>query len=108
MNQENLRRAKVLYNNQWAGVLSEIPTGYQFAYDKEYLRSGRPISVSLPLREEPYESGELFSFFKGLLPEGWYLAIVSATAKVDAQDAFGILLATTSDTIGAVTVHKMP
>lgn len=107
MSQENLRRAKVLYSNQWAGVLSETPAGYRFTYDKKYLRYGRPVSVSLPLREEPYESSELFSFFKGLLPEGWYLAIVSATAKVDAQDAFGILLATTSDTIGAVTVLKI-
>ena len=107
MNQEKFRKAKVLYKNQLAGYLSETPAGYQFIYDKDYLRSGQPISVSLPLREEPYESNELFSFFKGLLPEGWYLAIVSATAKVDAQDAFGILLATTSDTVGAVSVHKM-
>ena len=107
MNQENLRKAKVLYKNQLAGFLSETPTGYQFTYEKNYIGSGQPISVSLPLREEPYESPELFSFFRGLLPEGWYLDIVSTTAKIDAQDAFGILLATTSDTIGAVTVHKM-
>ncbi len=108
MNQENLRKAKVLYKNQLAGFLSETPTGgYRFTYDKDYIGSGQPISVSLPVREEPYESPELFSFFRGLLPEGWYLDIVSTTAKIDARDAFGILLATTSDTIGAVTVHKM-
>ncbi|MEK6600569.1 MAG: HipA N-terminal domain-containing protein [Candidatus Binatota bacterium] len=107
MNQEQLRRAKVKYNDQVAGYLSETATGYRFQYDPAYLRTGQPISVSLPLREEPYESRDLFSFFRGLLPEGWYLAIVSATAKIDAQDAFGILLATTSDTIGAVTVHKL-
>ncbi len=107
MNQENLRKAKVLYKNQLAGFLSETSTGYRFTYDKDYIRSGQPISVSLPVREEPYEAPELFSFFRGLLPEGWYLAIVSATAKIDAQDAFGILLATTSDAIGAVTVHKI-
>ena len=107
MNQEQLRRAKVKYNDQLAGYLSEAPTGYRFQYDPAYLRAGQPISISLPLREEPYESRDLFSFFRGLLPEGWYLAIVSATAKIDAQDAFGILLATTSDTIGAVTVHKV-
>jgi serine/threonine-protein kinase HipA len=107
MNQEQLRRAKVKYNDQVAGYLSETATGYRFQYDPAYLRTGQPISVSLPLREEPYESRDLFSFFRGLLPEGWYLAIVSATAKIDAQDAFGILLATTSDTIGAVTVHKI-
>ena len=107
MSQERVRRAKVNYKDQLAGYLSETATGYQFVYDTHYLRTGLPISISLPLREEPYEATELFSFFRGLLPEGWYLAIVSATAKIDAQDAFGILLATTSDTIGAVTVHKV-
>jgi len=106
MSPEPLRRAKVKYKDQVAGTLSETATGYQFQYDPTYLRTGQPISLSLPLREEPFESRELFSFFRGLLPEGWYLAIVSATAKIDAQDAFGILVATTSDTIGAVTVHK--
>ena len=107
MSQEQPRRAIVKYKNRIAGSLSETATGYQFTYDPAYLRTGQPISISLPLREEPYESRELFSFFRGLLPEGWYLAIVSATAKIDAQNAFGILLATTSDTIGAVTVHKV-
>lgn len=107
MSPEPLRRAKVKYKDQIAGYLSETATGYRFQYDPAYLGMGQPISISLPLREEPYESRELFSFFRGLLPEGWYLAIVSATAKIDAQDAFGILLATTSDTIGAVTVHKL-
>jgi len=107
MSHEQMRRARVKYQDQVAGSLSETATGYQFQYDPAYLRTGQPISISLPLREAPYESRELFSFFRGLLPEGWYLAIVSATAKVDAQDAFGILLATTADTIGAVTVHKV-
>ena len=106
MSAEPSRRAIVQYNGQVAGDLSETATGYRFSYDKAYLRTGPAISISLPLREEPYESKDLFSFFRGLLPEGWYLSIVSATAKVDAQDAFGILLATTADTIGAVTVHK--
>ena len=108
MNPEHLRKDQVLYNDRVAGELSETPTGYRFVYDHAYVRSGHPISASLPLREAPYESRELFSFFRGLLPEGWYLAIVSATAKVDAQDAFGILLATTADTIGAVTVRPAP
>ena len=107
MSQEPFRRAKVKFKDQVAGSLSETATGYQFQYDPAYLQAGQPISISLPLRAEPYESRELFSFFRGLLPEGWYLAIVSSTAKIDAQDAFGILLATTADTIGAVTVHKV-
>jgi len=62
----------------------------------------------LPPREEPYSADELFPFFKGLLPEGWYLNIVCATQKVNSKDFFGLLLASAGgDTIGAVTVTKM-
>ena len=107
MSADRLRRAKVKYYDQLAGYLSETAGGYQFIYDREFVRQGRPISVSLPLREAPYEAKELFSFFKGLLPEGWYLTIVSDVAKIDEKDSFGILLATTADTIGAVTVHQI-
>ena len=106
MNERTFRKAKVNYKDRLTGYLSETENGFRFVYDENYLRSGQPVSVSLPLRNEPYESKELFSFFRGLLPEGWYLNIVSATSKIDANDSFGLLLATTGDTIGAVTVHK--
>lgn len=106
MNENIFRKAIVNYHERLAGHLSETENGFRFAYDENYLRSGQPVSVSLPLRREPYESKELFSFFQGLLPEGWYLDIVSATSKIDSNDSFGLLLATTGDTIGAVTVHK--
>ena len=108
MNEQIFRKAQVNYNNQLAGYLWETENGFRFIYDENYLRLGQPISVSLPLGKEPYESKELFSFFRGLLPEGWYLDIVSAESKIDANDSFGLLLATTGDTIGAVTVHKVP
>jgi len=107
MNDKILRKAKVNYSDQLAGYLLETENGFQFVYDENYLKSGQPVSVSLPLRKEPYESRELFSFFDGLLPEGWYLNIVSATAKIDSNDSFGLLLATSSGTIGAVTVTKV-
>ena len=63
--------------------------------------------MSLPLREEPYHSKELFPFFKGLLPEGWYLDIVSTSQKVDTKDYFGVLISTSAlDTTGAVTIRR--
>lgn len=102
------RKGQVFYNNDLAGYISEAKDGYIFEYSKEFLRKNTPISISLPLREESYGSKELFSFFKGLLPEGWYLDIVTATQKVDREDLFGLLLCTTNvDTIGAVTVRKV-
>jgi len=106
MSEKIFRKAQVNYAHQLAGYLRETENGFRFTYDENYLRLGQPISVSLPLRKEPYESKELFSFFHGLLPEGWYLDIVSATAKINTHDSFGLLLATTGDTIGAVTVLK--
>ncbi|MFC1620863.1 HipA N-terminal domain-containing protein [Candidatus Omnitrophota bacterium] len=103
-----LRKAQVFYKNELAGSITETQNGYTFQYDHEFLKKNIPISISLLPREEPYHSNELFPFFKGLLPEGWYLSIVSATQKVDNKDYFGLLLASaSSDTIGAVTVIKV-
>jgi len=103
-----LRKAQVFYKDELAGLLLEIQGGYVFQYDQAFLKKDILISVSLPCREEPYQSKELFPFFKGLLSEGWYLAIVSATQKIDSNDAFGLLLASASgDTSGAVTIRKI-
>ena len=102
-----MRKAKIFYSDQLAGYLTETSSGYTFQYDPEFLKDNIPISMSLPLREELYQSKELFPFFKGLLPEGWYLDIVSTTQKIDSKDSFGLLIGTASaDTIGAVTVRK--
>ena len=102
-----LRKAQVFYDDELAGHLTETSEGYTFQYDSEFLKKDISISVSLPPREEPYKSKELFHFFKGLLPEGWYLNIVSTTQKIDSKDALGLLIGTAGvDTIGAVTVRK--
>lgn len=107
MSPKILRKADVYFKNDLAGYLSETDEGYIFQYDENFLKKNIFISVSLPPRAEPFKSAELFSFFKGLLPEGWYLDIVSTTQKVDARDSFGVLVSTAGvDTIGAVTVHR--
>lgn len=103
-----LRKAQVFYDKELAGYISETKDGYVFEYDKKFSSNNAPISISLPVREEPYISKELFPFFKGLLPEGWYLDIVTAVQKVDREDLFGLLLCTTNtDTIGTVTVREV-
>ena len=71
---KTFKAGRVYYKDQLAGLISETETGYRFAYDHNYLQNGgKLISVSLPLRPEPYESPRLFSFFDGLLPEGFRL-----------------------------------
>jgi serine/threonine-protein kinase HipA len=103
-----LRKGQVFYDKDLAGYIRETADGYFFEYDKEFLKKKIGISVSLPPQDAPYESKELFPFFKGILPEGWYLDIVAAVQKIDREDLFGLLLCTTNvDTIGAVTVRRM-
>ena len=101
------RKACVCVCDRFAGILEETDAGYSFAYDKNYLASEKPLSVSLtlPLREQPYESQVLFAFFDGLIPEGWLLDIVSRSWKIDQNDRFGLLLAACRDCIGNVSIR---
>ena len=66
------RAGFVYVEDCYAGTLSETEDGYRFAYDADYLSSENPraVSLTLPLRDEPYDSSTLFSFFDGLIPEG--------------------------------------
>ena len=102
-------RATVFFGTKTAGVLTKTPGGYDFVYDGGYLAdaSAAPISLSMPLRPEKYESKELFPFFDGLLPEGWLLDLDCAAAKIDKNDKFRLLLHTGRDPVGAVSVRPL-
>ena len=101
------RSADIYYCDRLAGRLDELDGGsYRFVYDQKYIPDGEAISLTLPLQDAPFESPELFSFFAGLVPEGWYLRIVSRTLKVDPTDTFGLLLKTCGDCVGAVGVRE--
>jgi serine/threonine-protein kinase HipA len=63
-----------------------------------------PVSLTMPLRAEPYTSTRLLPFFLNLLPEGWLLDISLARLKVARDDAFGLLLATCRDCVGECEV----
>jgi serine/threonine-protein kinase HipA len=106
MARDNKRKAEVFYHDRLAGRLEETDLGYKFTYDSSYLKGGKAISLSLPLRGEPFESPVLFPFFAGLNSEGWYRDIVCVTRKIDRADEFGILLVTGENTIGAVAVRE--
>jgi len=101
------KTAKVLYDGMLAARLSETDEGYVLQYDRDYLQrtDSKPVSLTLPKRQEPYSSKVLFPFFDGLIPEGWLLDIAVDHWKVKANDRFELLLTTCRDTIGAVTVE---
>ncbi len=101
------REGKVYCRGALAGRLEEGPEGYRFTYDAGYLASARPrpISLTLPIRGEPYTSRYLPPFFFGLLAEGILKETQCRKLKLDENDHFGRLLKTAhSDTIGDVTV----
>lgn len=105
---DTFRIAYVYVRNMFAGELKETDEGYSFTYDAEYLLSNEAsvVSLTLPLREEPYTSKMLFSFFDGLIPEGWLLNLVSRNWKIDTRDRFGLLLVACKDPIGNVSIRE--
>jgi len=102
------RKANVFVQNEFAGILCETDSGYEFEYDSEYLKKENPLSVSLtlPIQNEKFESKTLFPFFDGLIPEGWLLNVVTKNWKIDRKDRFGLLLAVCKDSIGDVSIKN--
>ena len=77
-----------------------------FRYDPDYLDSefGRPISVSLPLTDEPFSPAQTKNFFEGLLPEGFSRRAVAAWLKADENDYLSILSSLGRECIGAIKI----
>ena len=106
--EETFRKAYVYVRDTYAGVLSETDSGYTFSYDSAYMlrADATAVSLTLPLREEPYRSSTLFSFFDGLIPEGWLLNVISRNWKLLPTDRFGLLLKACKDPIGNVSIME--
>ncbi len=104
----DFRTAYIYVRDEYCGMLEETENGYRFTYDQNFLKqdNASAVSLTLPLKEEPYESATLFSFFDGLIPEGWLLKVVSDNWKLSRQDRFGILLVACKDAIGNVSVKE--
>jgi serine/threonine-protein kinase HipA len=105
------RRAEVICDGLAAGILEEVTEGYRFTYLPQYLNQkfrSSPVSLTLPLRAESYESPSLFAFFYGLIPEGSMREILCRRQRIDENDYFGILLLSTQeDTIGNILIRPL-
>ena len=104
-----MRKAEIKIYDTTAGSLTQDEHGYHFAYSAEYLRSpdAEPISRTLPLQPEEFQSKTMFPFFDGLIPEGWLLEVAEENWKLDRRDRMGLLLTCCKDCIGAVSVHRV-
>lgn len=104
-----LRMANVYVQDSYAGQIRETDEGYEFEYDEEYRQNKDALAVSLtlPVQEEPFKEKHLFSFFDGLIPEGWLLDVTINNWKIDRKDRFGLMLVTCKDCIGDVTIESV-
>lgn len=104
-----MKAGRVYYKGIAAGTIREDEDGFTFQYDPDYLQrdDAQPVSLTLPLREEPYVSQVIFPFFDGLIPEGWLLDVATKSWKINERDRMGLLLACCNDCIGAVSIEQI-
>ena len=86
-------------------ISGDDPADAEFCYDRDYLDSGKPISVSLPLTEAPFSPSKTRSFFEGLLPEGFTRRSVAQWIRADEQDYLSILAALGKECLGALQIE---
>lgn len=111
----NLDTLHVWYEDKLVGYLRRNAinqTGFQ--YDEEWLAEGRgfPVSISLPLRADPYgpEEAVAHRFFANLLPEGRLREIIVRDLKIPDSD-FDLLRAIGGECAGALSIlpdDRMP
>lgn len=104
-----MKKARVHMYDKLAGILTEDENGFHFQYEQSYLeiKEAEPISLTLPLTDNEYESKTMFPFFDGLIPEGWLLDIAQKNWKLNPRDRMEILLKTCQDCIGAVSIEAI-
>lgn len=106
-----MNSAQVFLHERMAGVLEQENATYRFTYSKSYLAlpDAEAIAIAMPLQEEAFTSEQiLIPFFDNLIPEGYLLQLALETLDLNYNDRFAILLATTQDCIGAVSIKPIP
>lgn len=101
-------RLQVIYGEVSIATLDRGDDGrLEMAYSKRAIRDadGEPLlSVSLPVRAEPYSQEHLLPFFDGLLPEEDVRRRIAQRLQVDAGDVFGLLRELGRDCAGAFSI----
>lgn len=92
-----------------AGTLERLDGArLRFAYDHDWLEAGgMPLSLSLPVREEPYSDPECRPFFAGLLPEGEFLRAIARAFGISAESPFSVLREIGGECAGAVSLVEV-
>lgn len=97
---------RVYQNDRLVGYLLKEPSGaIEFRYDHQWLDRSKafPVSLSLPLREDPWRGEPVAAVFENLLPDSVDLR-KRVAEKVGAvgYDAYSLLAAIGRDCVGAL------
>jgi serine/threonine-protein kinase HipA len=89
-----------------AGTLERLSQArLRFTYNGAWVDDEQPpLSLSLPVRAEPYGDDECAPFFEGLLPEGDFLQAIARTLHVSAGNSFQLLTELGGECAGAISV----
>jgi serine/threonine-protein kinase HipA len=97
---------RVLLNNHLVGCLIKEPGGaISFRYDEKWLSrdTAIPVSLSLPLREDPFRGGSVVAVFENLLPDSDVLRRrIAEKVSAKGTDAYSLLLQIGRDCVGAL------
>ena len=105
--QPNRRRCAVSQLGMLAGYLEEMgEDAWSFTYRPDYV--GPPVSLTMPLRREPYTFDHFPSVFEGLLPEGVQLEAVLRKHKIDRNDPYGQLIVVGAEMVGSLMIEPCP
>jgi serine/threonine-protein kinase HipA len=96
----------VYFHADRVGLLERLPQAkLRFAYEPQWVADGgAPLSLSLPLREEPFVDEECRPFFAGLLPEGDFLRAIARAFHVSVENPFSVLEEIGGECAGAVSL----
>ena len=97
---------EVYMNGYQVGTFTKTTSGaHQFQYDESWVKlpGSRPISLSMPLRQQGYRGDEAYNFFGNLLPDNPEVRNrIVARYKADSTQPFDLLSYIGQDSVGAL------
>lgn len=97
----------VYLHSDRVGRLERLPGAkLRFTYETSWaaVPGNSPLSLSLPLREKPFDDAECRPFFSGLLPEGEFLKTIARRFLVSAGNPFALLAEIGGECAGAISL----
>lgn len=104
-----MRRLDVYLGEGLAGALTELPgspVALEFCYDRAWLQWPQRValSLSMPLRAEPYPHEVAAPYFANILPEGDPRDVIGQRLGIAPNDIYAMLEALGRDCAGALVI----